>query len=326
MKSLILPEISRLSPIFIKIQSNLNRLCPGQVRIWGFRHKRASNSKAKIHSWAKMSLVSFSPAKSESLLFSRKINKPYHPPIVMNNQIITDVNTHKHLGLTFSNNCTWHEHLAQIKAKAWQRINIMRKFKFVLDRKSLHTIYFSFIRPLLEYADVVWDNCTQYEANELEKIQNEAARIVTGATRLVSVDLLYTKTGWDTLISRRNKDKISTFHKMLNGLSPVYLSAHLPPTVGANVSYNLRNQNSLQTIHCHSHLYYNSFLPSALRTWNGLSEDTRNINSTASLKYHLNANLNPSPRYYNEGKRLGQILHYSRLRCNCSSLTNICFL
>ena len=278
----------------------------------------------KIHSWAKKWLVSFSPAKSESLLFSRKINKPYHSPIVMNNQIITEVNTHKHLVLTLSN-CTWHEHLAKIKAKTWQRINIVRKLKFVLDRKSLQTIYFSFIRSLLEYTDVVWDNCTQYEANELEKIQNEAARIVTGATRLVSVDLLYTETGCDTLISRRNKHTIITFHKMLNGLPPLYLSALSPPTVGANVPYNLHNQNRLQTIHCHSQLYYNSFLPSALRTWNGLSEDTRNINSTASLKCHLNANLNPSPRYYNEGKRLGQILH-SRLDAVVVPLTNIYFL
>ena len=61
----------------------------------------------------------------------------------------------------------------------------MRKLKFKLDRKSFQIIYFTFIRPILEYADVVWNNCTQYEVNELEKIQNEAARIVTGATKLV---------------------------------------------------------------------------------------------------------------------------------------------
>ena len=47
----------------------------------------------------------------------------------------------------------------------------MRRLKFQLDRKSLQTIYISFIRPLLEYADVVWDNCTQQEANELEKFK-----------------------------------------------------------------------------------------------------------------------------------------------------------
>ena len=44
----------------------------------------------------------------------------------------------------------------------------MRKLKFVLDRKSLQAIYFSFITPLLEYADVMWDNCTQYEVDEIK--------------------------------------------------------------------------------------------------------------------------------------------------------------
>ena len=99
---------------------------------------------------------------------------------------------HKHLGLTFTCDGTWHAHLTEIKSKAWYRINIMRQLKFALDRRSLQSIYFSFIRPVLEYADVVWDNCTQYEANELEKIQIEAARIVTGSTKLVSIDALYT--------------------------------------------------------------------------------------------------------------------------------------
>ena len=63
----------------------------------------------------------------------------------------------------------------------------MRKLKFKLDRKSLETIYIAFIWPILEYADVVWHNCSQYEKNELEKIQTEAARIATGTTKLVSL-------------------------------------------------------------------------------------------------------------------------------------------
>ena len=53
----------------------------------------------------------------------------------------------------------------------------MGKLKFTPDRKSLETINTALIRPLLEYGDVLWVNCTQYENNELDKIQNEAARI-----------------------------------------------------------------------------------------------------------------------------------------------------
>ena len=124
---------------------------------------------AKIHSWVSKWLVSFNPSKSESIIFSRKHNRPFHPPLNMDQQAINEVTSHKHLGLIFSNDCNWHEHIDYVKTKAWFRINIMRKLKFQLDRKSLETIYILFIRPLLEYANVVWDNCTQYESSELEK-------------------------------------------------------------------------------------------------------------------------------------------------------------
>ena len=52
----------------------------------------------------------------------------------------------------------------------------------MLDRDSLNKIYISFVRPTLEYANIVRDNCTQYETNAIERMQIEAARIVTGAT------------------------------------------------------------------------------------------------------------------------------------------------
>ena len=124
----------------------------------------------KISSWVDKWLVSFNPKKTESLLLTRKINRQMHPSISMNNQVIMEVDNHKHLGIVFQSNCSWHKLLNMITSKAWQRSNIMRKLKFMLDRKSLQSIYFAFIRPVLEYSDVVWDNCTKYEEEESEKI------------------------------------------------------------------------------------------------------------------------------------------------------------
>ena len=66
----------------------------------------------------------------------------------------------------------------------------MQKLKFQLDRKSLDIIYTSFIRSILGHGNEIWDNCTQYEKDDLEKIQTEAARIATGTTKLVSLESL----------------------------------------------------------------------------------------------------------------------------------------
>ena len=149
----------------------------------------------------------------------------------MLNQQIKEVESHKHLGVILSNDCSWQKHIDYIKGKAWTRINIMRWLKYDIDRKSLETIYKSFIRPLLEYADVIWDNCTQQNKKELELIQLEAARISTGAAKLASVANLYIETGWETLDARRNKHKLVFFYKMFNGLTPSYLSSLVPPLV-----------------------------------------------------------------------------------------------
>ena len=116
----------------------------------------------RINTWAQQWLVTFNPSKSESLIISRKLNKPIHPPLTMQNVTIPEVCVHKHLGLHLTNDCSWHEHIAHIKDKAWTRINIMRRLKHTLDRKALEVIYCSFIRPILEYSDVVFDNCCQF--------------------------------------------------------------------------------------------------------------------------------------------------------------------
>ena len=279
---------------------------------------------SKIHLWATKWLVKFNPAKSESVIFSRRQNKPYHPPVVLNQKQVAEVTSHKHLGLVFSNDCSWHEHLEYLKAKTWSRINIMRKLKFKLDRRSLQTIYFSFIRPLLEYADVVWDNCTQYEVNDLEKIQNEAARIVSGATRLVSINSLSLETGWESLSSRRKKHKLQLFFKMQNNLAPDYLSSLVPPTVGSTSAYPLRNSSNLHTLRAKTQLYFNSFLPSVIRDWNELPEEIRFSSSLGAFKYKLNRDVIMPPKFYFTGKRLGQIYH-ARLRTNCSPLNQHLF-
>ena len=122
----------------------------------------------EIYEWTSKWLATFNPYMTESVLFSQKVNKPVHPPLYTNHQLINEVTYHKHLGFILSNDISRHEHMDYMKTKAWSRINSMCKFNFQLDRNSLQVIYISFIRPLLEHADVECDTCAQCEINELK--------------------------------------------------------------------------------------------------------------------------------------------------------------
>jgi len=113
------------------------------------------------------------------------------PRLEFNNTILSTTDTHKHLGVTLGNDLKWHTHINNILTSASKLLGIMRKLKCSVRRKTLNQIYVSFLRPILEYSSVVWDNCTQYEKDRLEKVQIEAARIVTGTTRSITLNNLY---------------------------------------------------------------------------------------------------------------------------------------
>ena len=180
----------------------------------------------------------------------------------------------------------------------------------------------SYIRPVLEYADVIWNNCTQYESNELEKNQNEAARIVTGTTKLVSNNSLLSETGWETLSSRRNKHKLTLLYK-IQMIFPLNTFVHLYRQPW-EVPHPLRNADDLHILHTNSQLYYNSFLPSAVREWNELPIETRYSSSLDIFKTRINNNISLPPSYYFTGKRLGQIYH-ARLELNVAPCVITCF-
>jgi len=63
----------------------------------------------------------------------------------------------------------------------------------------------------MEYVDIVRDNASEYLKTNLENLQIEAARVVKRVRKVTSRQL-YEETRWETLPSRRNKQKLNTFH------------------------------------------------------------------------------------------------------------------
>jgi hypothetical protein len=49
------------------------------------------------------------PEKNETMVISSKRNKPYHPPLHMNDQDLHVVNSHKHLRVITSDNGQWND-------------------------------------------------------------------------------------------------------------------------------------------------------------------------------------------------------------------------
>ena len=178
-------------------------------------------------------------------------------------------------------------HIENILTSAVKIVGIMRKLKFKLTRVALNQIYFSYVLPSLEYSSVVLDGCSSQDSNALEKLQNEAARIVTGLTRSVSLESLYRECGWLSLSERRKQQKLNFMYRSVNGLVPTYITDLIPPVIKETTNYHLRNQNSITIPFCRTKIFRKSCLPSGIALWNSLHESLRNNSSSHVLDKYM---------------------------------------
>ena len=125
----------------------------------------------------------------------------------------------------------------------------MRCLKYTLPRKALERLFINRIRPIIEYADVIYDSCTKYLADRLEGVQMEAARICTGGMRQTSSEKLLLELGWEPLFKRRKWHKLIYMFKIVHGLSPLYLSQICQPTA-SSTRYATRSANNIRVPRC----------------------------------------------------------------------------
>ena len=110
--------------------------------------------------------------QAQEIVFSRKKDPSNHSDIYFNNMPLNRKNTQKHLGLYLDTKLTFSEHINGKIKKAAKGISVIKKLNVVLPRSSLLTIYKSFIRPHLDYGDVIYDQPNNNRLSEkIESIQ-----------------------------------------------------------------------------------------------------------------------------------------------------------
>ncbi|PJE77717.1 hypothetical protein CI610_03355 [invertebrate metagenome] len=277
-----------------------------------------NNDLQKLNKWSQDWLTKFNPQKTDVLLITNSKNIP-PLNLTFGEETLKLVGNHRHLGVTFSSDAKWSLHIAEIIKTCMKKVSVLRKFKFLLSRKTLLRIYRVFVLPVLEYACEVWDGCSLADVNKLEQVQLEAARIITGMPSFSSKQSLYKESQLQPLSERRKFRKLSMMYKLHNDLTPSYFSNLLPPRVGERNSYNVRNKENYTVPNFRLSTSYESFIPSSVRLWNNLPIDVREQPSISRFKSKIENNRDILPIYYLTGNRKLNVLH-TRLRHVCSSL------
>ena len=147
-------------------------------------------------------------------------------------------------------------------------VGFLRRNLRVSSEATKTSAYYSMVRPLLEYCSTVWSPIPRNISSKIEMVQCRAARYVTNRYHNTSsVTSMLDHLEWETLESRRTKNQLIMFFKIVHGLVDIAADKYLTPA-----STRTRSNHSLKyrQIPTSSDYYKHSFLPQTVRLWNSL--------------------------------------------------------
>ena len=161
-----------------------------------------------------------------------------------------------------------HLMVEKLMGKCWGNRNIEVSFKISSSRKTLNMLYKLYVRPHLDYGDVIYQlSCKEVSSNsrgnilmqKLESVQYSAALAVTGTWKGTSREKLYQDLGWESLYLRRWSRRLFMIYKIINNLMPDYLRDPIPQLIRSY--YAFRNQPVVGQIRARNKKYKSSFFP-----------------------------------------------------------------
>ena len=252
-----------------------------------------NNDLQSISTWAYNWKMLFNPdpkKPAQEVLFSRKYQLQTHPTISLNNVQVERTTSQKHLGVILDEKLNFKQHVDSAISKVNKGISLIKKLRYTLPRKSLITIYKVFLRPLIDYGDIIYDQPNNNSfCEKLEAIQYKAALAITGAIQGTSRDRIYAELGLESLKDRRWYKRLTCMFKIMNEQAPHYLINLIPK---CNQSIRTRNSH-IPTFYCRTDCFKYSFFPSTLRDWFNLDEFIRCAESISIFKNRLLSLIRP---------------------------------
>ena len=242
-----------------------------------------------LEKWADTWGMRFNASKCNILSIKPKTHYMYE----LNDTILKSVTSNPYLGILFTDNLKWSDHINNITKKANSTLGFLRRNLGRCPTECKKNAYISLVRSSLEYGSIVWDPYTQKDIDKLERVQRSAARFITGDYKSRtpgSVQKLLNKLDFETLQERRKQLRLVYFYKIVEGLVPAIPCTKFlePQKTGRQIrstrssdfltqnpiqNYVRNNNKCFKTQPCNTEQFRNSFFNRTTVDWNHLSDN-----------------------------------------------------
>lgn len=146
-------------------------------------------------------------------------NNPKLPYSFSNGDQLVPVESHTDLGIIINSKLDWSEHIGSIVRKANSSIYMFKKAFQSPSRGLFLCLYKNYIRPLLEYAAVIWSPYLIKDINLLENVQRKLTRWIPNISDL-PYDIRLEILQLTSLNIRRERGDLIQYFKILTSHNP----------------------------------------------------------------------------------------------------------
>ena len=214
-----------------------------------------NNDLRQLDIWVQGNKLSLNIAKTNSMLVSTKqkhnILKSRNEDLnlkIRDNDLEIIQKT-KYPGVQIDNSLNWKEHIKTVSTKVSRAIGFLKHAKTFLRQETLKALCTGIVEPHFRYCCSVWGCAGLTELNQLQKLQNRAARIITNSSFDTPSRPLIDQLGWKTIEELVASESKTMVFKSLHELAPQYLCDLFTRNSKCS-SYVLRNsETDFKTTH-----------------------------------------------------------------------------
>ena len=209
---------------------------------------------------------------------------PFQYDYKLNDITLSTNEQHPYLGILLHKALSWSGHITNIANRASQIFNFLRRNLSKCSPTVKASSYLTLVRPIMEYAALVWDPYHHNDIQTLEKVQRRAAHwVMNDYSWYSSVSNMLNNLNWPSLHLRRRISRLQTFYKATYKLSALSIPSYFAPSQRLARHFHPLHY-IIPSTRTTSH--QQSYFPRSIKDWNELPNyiiESNNLQSFTTL-------------------------------------------
>ena len=248
------------------------------------------NSISEVASWMTQNKLKMNESKTEFIIFGtrKQVSKVHQNSFSVGGEDIIAKKHVRNLGSMFDTELKMTEHVNHVLKVGYFQLRQLKMIRKYLTPMAAKILIHASVISRLDYANALLFGIAETQLNRLQRLQNYAARVITGDSREVDSVQVLKKLHWLPVRARIRYKILLLAYKALNNLAPQYLKDML--SIQTNTRHTRSSNGGLRLVERRSNLKFGgdrAFSVCAPKLWNQLPVTLRSCANINSFKRQL---------------------------------------